>query len=324
MDTTDTATNHNSVFSNVGSEILQPVVAPGLGHKKKDSFGGKGKNAFDISDFEGDTSTPFELVELQTINDMDELKNVLQPNALPAPTSENSAPRMASPLASINNVSPTNNVSPSGNSLVDISGLHIASEATASLSSRGMPASNVGTEASSILVDIGDSQPTSVPPAAAVPASNTFQNTSLSNTNRPFSRGGLLPPIGQSFPSPVPQQQQGQQTLQMPVYSSTTSSSLPGGINSFPSSVAPSQGQYPGMNSWNSDTQYKQYGAPTTIDQQWNMPRSPEVQVGLVLCLLAGIFNIFITSHVYDNVAELSSIGKRPCQRGVPCRPSEF
>ena len=155
-------------------------------------------------------------------------------------------------------------------------------------------------------------QPTSVAPAAAVPASNTFQNTSLSNTNRPFSRGGLLPPIGQSFPSPVPQQQQGQQTLPMPVYSSTTSSSLPGGINSFPSSVAPSQGQYPGMNSWNSNTQYKQYGAPTTIDQQWNMPRSPEVQVGLVLCLLAGIFNIFITSHVYDNVAELSSIGNDP------------
>ena len=76
-----TPSTSNSIFSNVGSEILQPVVAPGIGRKKKDSFGGKGKNALDISDFEGDTSMPFELVELQTINDMDELKNVLQPNA---------------------------------------------------------------------------------------------------------------------------------------------------------------------------------------------------------------------------------------------------
>lgn len=39
----DTPSGQNLVFSNVGSEILQPVVAPGLGHKKSDSFGGKGK-----------------------------------------------------------------------------------------------------------------------------------------------------------------------------------------------------------------------------------------------------------------------------------------
>ena len=79
-----TPSTSNSIFSNVGSEILQAVVAPDIGHKKKDSFGGKGKNAFDVSDLEGDTSTPFELMELQTINDMDELKNVLQPNAAAA------------------------------------------------------------------------------------------------------------------------------------------------------------------------------------------------------------------------------------------------
>ncbi|KAJ7365756.1 Ubiquitin-associated protein 1 [Desmophyllum pertusum] len=87
----ETLPNQNSVFSNVGSEILQPVVAPGTGHKKNDSFGGKGKNAIDLADFEGDTSTPFELVELQTINDLDELKNVLQLNTVSATAAESSS-----------------------------------------------------------------------------------------------------------------------------------------------------------------------------------------------------------------------------------------
>jgi len=61
---TETLPNQNSVFSNVGTEILQPVVAPGTGHKRKDSFREKGRDAFDLADYEGDTSIPFELVEL--------------------------------------------------------------------------------------------------------------------------------------------------------------------------------------------------------------------------------------------------------------------
>lgn len=38
------------------------------------------KSAFNISDFEADTSSPFDNMELKTINEMEELAHVLQPN----------------------------------------------------------------------------------------------------------------------------------------------------------------------------------------------------------------------------------------------------
>jgi len=63
-----------SIFSNVGTDILQPIAVTATGHKRNDSLG---KNTFDLSDFEANGTNPFELVELQTINDLDVLKSVL-------------------------------------------------------------------------------------------------------------------------------------------------------------------------------------------------------------------------------------------------------
>lgn len=78
-ESTSTTTNESvpiSIFSNVGTDILQPVAVSSTTHKRNDSLG---KNTFDLSDFEANTSSPFELVELQTINDLDVLKSVLEP-----------------------------------------------------------------------------------------------------------------------------------------------------------------------------------------------------------------------------------------------------
>jgi len=293
-------TNQNSIFSNVGSEILQPVAAPGMGHKKKDSFGGKGKNAFDISDFEGDTSTPFELVELQTINDLDELKNVLQPNAVPVTTTEDSScsfdSKSNAPLASMSGNSinlPENTVSSSGTSLVDISGLNIVDRASAppgrSPDYMNLPATNNVTEPSALLVDIGEARTASVTPAASTVSTNNsyIHNNSLSSTsfiseNRPLSRGGLLPPIGQSFPATVPQQPQGHQSFAIPTHSSVSRNSFPSGTYSFPNSVSPSQGQQQTIENQEANTQYRQYSprscVSTSRDQQWSAPRSPDYQ----------------------------------------------
>ena len=65
-----------SIFSNVGTDILQPIAVSSTGHKRNDSLG---KNTFDLSDFEANGTNPFELVEMQTINDLDVLKSVLEP-----------------------------------------------------------------------------------------------------------------------------------------------------------------------------------------------------------------------------------------------------
>lgn len=278
-------------------------MASGTGHKKKDSFGGKGKNAFDISDFEGDTSTPFELVELQTINDMDELKNVLQPNALPAATTETSSnsydstPNVPSTNTSGSSINlPTNSFSSSENSLVDISGLRIGHRNPAPVS--GLPdytnltTSNSGKEASTLLVDIGESRTSLATPAAgslltnsgSIHDSNSLPSTSLNLENRPLSRGGLLPPIGQSFPSTIPQQSQGQQSFPIPTHSSASRNSLSGGVYSFPNTVGTPQGQELTTDKQDADSQSRSYSPPSYVpslrDQQWNVPRSPDHQVG--------------------------------------------
>lgn len=272
------------------------MVAPGRGHKKKDSFGGKGKNAFDLADFEGDTSTPFELVELQTINDMDELKNVLQPNSVPA-ASENSASlhdlaAHGVPSGLSGNVvsQSTSNVPSLGNSLIDIS------SPTNVLEKPSPPVSNpvdarTSTNANTsgaLLVDIGESRTSPLAPPATVTArgnsvaSNSLPNTRLLPEDRPISRGGLLPPIGQSFPLSVTQQPQGQQPFQISTHSSESRSSYPGGIYSFPKSP-PLQGQEQTPKNQEIKTQYGHYSTPSCVpssrEPQWNVPRSPEFQV---------------------------------------------
>lgn len=292
----DTLSSQNLVFSNVGSEILQPVVAPGLGHKKKDSFGGKGKNSFDLADFEGDTSTPFELVELQTINDLDELKNVLQPNmVVPATTAENSSSSyhdnkaQASASASAAIGTTTSTVSPSGNSLIDITGLNACDKPSPSVTR--LPDTTSSTDVNTggpLLVDIGEPRTSSVTPQVPLVNNGSVTTNSLSNTrlfpeNRPLSRGELLPPIGHSFPSSGSQQLQGQSPLQISTHASDSRNSFQGGIYSFP----PMQGQPQSTINQDTSTQYRQYSPPSTVsgsrEPQWKVPSlTPEPQVSKV------------------------------------------
>ena len=276
------------------------MVAPGTGHKKKDSFGGKGKNAFDLADFEGDTSTPFELVELQTINDLDELKNVLQPNTVPAVTMENSASscdyaaRGAPSVSTASIVShSTSNVSPSGNSLIDISSpVNVLEKPSSPISKLAdtRTSTNANTD-NELLVDIGESRTSPLTPPATVSArndsvaSNSLPNTRLFSEDRPLSRGGLLPPIGHSFPSSGSQQPQGQQPLQILTHSSESRNSYQGGIYSFPK-TPPLQGPLE-QTAKNHEikTQYGRYSTPSCVpssrEPQWNVPRSPEFQVSI-------------------------------------------
>lgn len=295
QETKITPTTSSSIFSNVGTEILQPVVAPGTGHKKKDSFGGKGKNAFDISDFEGDTSTPFELVELQTINDMDELKNVLQPNAVVTTTIENSSTSNTSGKSNVSssgssiNLSTNSTLSSSESSLVNISGLNLADSTltpVSGFSNMTFTSSNPVMDHSGLLLDFGEPQ-TSVPAVDNLSTStgsiqsSTLSNTSLNSENRPISRGRLLPPIGQTVSSSGPQQPQMHQSFPaVPTVSAHSSSSripVPGGIYSIPNITSPPQEPH---NSTEGQNRCDNSPSVSTSprDQLWNMPRSPDFQ----------------------------------------------
>ena len=296
-----TPSTSNSVFSNVGSEILQPVVAPGIGHKKKDSFGGKGKNAFDISDFEGDTSTPFELVELQTINDMDELKNVLQPNAAAAASVENSSTSsggntsdvsLTSSSGSSANLSTNSGVSSTENSLVNVSGLTLVERTLAPVSvfpNMNLTSSNPAAESGALLVNFEEPQTSVATPA--VPAvsnlsTSPVQTSPLSNTspnpeNRPFSRGALLPPIGQTVLSGA-QQPQVHGSLpavpKIPPRSSKSGLPVSGRVGSFPNTVNSSQESLKSIYKEEViDGQTRQESLPSYMT--WNLPRSSDHQV---------------------------------------------
>jgi len=59
------------------SAILTPLPASA----KNSSSNANPKSTFNFSDFENDTSSPFDNVELKTINDLEELAHVLQPEA---------------------------------------------------------------------------------------------------------------------------------------------------------------------------------------------------------------------------------------------------
>lgn len=278
------------------------MVAPGTGHKKNDSFGGKGKNAIDLADFEGDTSTPFELVELQTINDLDELKNVLQLNTVSATAAENSSSlydnKAHTPLSgSTGSGISTSSASPLRNSLIDISGSNVFEKRSSPLPDRLLDrlpdtrnSTNANTEGT-LLVDFGESRATysATPPATVSPninsvANNSFNNTRFFSEDRPISRGGPLPPIGQSFPSSVSQQPQGQQPVQISTHSSESRNSYQSGIYSVSNTPA-MQGQQP-IKTQEIKTQYGQYSTPSCVtssrEPQWNMPRSPEPQVSKI------------------------------------------
>lgn len=275
----DTPSGQNLVFSNVGSEILQPVVAPGLGHKKSDSFGGKGKNAFDLADFEGDTSTPFELVELQTINDMDELKNVLQPNIIrPATTVENPSNSHAdTKLKASTSASATSiSVSPPQSSLIDITGTNSCNKPSSVTKPSDVTTSTNANTRGALLVDFGDSRTSSSTPQVPAVNSDSVTTTSLSSTrlfpeNRPISRGGVLPPIGQSVSLTGSQQLQGQTHSQILTHAGESRDSFQGGIYNFPK-TPPLQGQQPNSIPRDARTQLRQSSPPSTVFS----PREPE------------------------------------------------
>ena len=286
----DAPPGQNVVFSNFGSEILQPVVAPGLGHKKSDSFGGKGKNSFDLADFEGDTSTPFELVELQTINDMDELKNVLQPDMIRLATSlENpSSSHADNKLNTSTSTSATTvSVSPSHNSLIDITGTNSFNKPSpVTKLSDAITSTNVN-EAGALLVDFGDSKTSSSTHQVSAVNSDSVTTTSSCNTrlfpeNRPISRGAVLPPIGHSFSSAGSQQLQGQTHSQISTHANESRDSFQGGIYSFPKTPS-LQGQQAIAIGQDARTQIRQNSPPSTVsslrEPEWKVPESPELQV---------------------------------------------
>lgn len=299
---TETLPKQNSVFSNFEFEILQPVVAPGRGHKKQDSFGGKGKNAFDLADFEGDTSTPFELVELQTINDLDELKNVLQPNAVPAATTENSSSSCDNNAGGLPTGSTgsdvslsTSTVPLSRNSLIDVSssanGLQQPSSPIIcrAADTRTSPNANTG---GTLLVDIGEMRTSSVTSPTTISARNdSVPSSPLLNSrflpdDRPLSRGGLLPPIGHSFPSSGSQQSQGQQPTQIATHASESRNSYQGGIYSF-TKTPPLQGQEQTTKEQEIKPHHGHYVTPPSVcssrEPHWNVPRTPDFQVSCYL-----------------------------------------
>ena len=295
-----TPSTSNSIFSNVGSEILQPVVACGMGHKKKDSFGGKGKNAFDISDFEGDTSTPFELVELQTINDMDELKNVLQPNAVVTASMDNSSNcnsgntsdvSVANSSGSSTNLSSNSDVSSTENSVVNISGLTLAERTLPPISAfpnANLTSSNPAAESGALLVNFDEPQTSVATPAVAAVSNlstSPVQNNPLTNVshnpeNRPFSRGAPLPPIGQTV-TPEPQQTQVSGSIpavpKIPPRRRRSGLPVSGRVGSFPNTVNPTQESLKSIHKEEIDQQTRQESSPSYTT--WNLPRSSDHQV---------------------------------------------
>ena len=220
-----------AIFSNVGNEILQPVVASEMGHRKKDSYGGKGNNSFDLADFEGDSSTPFELVELQTINDLDELKNVLQPCTVQGGVEETfitsnnrrkadvPSSNVASTDVSVGNQCPLKNlvadapapvVKPTP--LPCTKQLHSSCKNCSVRGAIGCTCTNSATNGSH-LIYIGDSVIKSRESSAMSTSGSTVTTTSYATNplfhsindlnSRPVSRGRLLPPLGSSQPCPM-------------------------------------------------------------------------------------------------------------------------
>ena len=76
----------NPVVANMGGNILQPTTATAILQPTTATTTANSVNAsnedkpFNYKDFEDNTDTPFEAVELQCINNMEALKSVLQPN----------------------------------------------------------------------------------------------------------------------------------------------------------------------------------------------------------------------------------------------------
>lgn len=74
------SSKNNPVFANIGGNILQPTTAATTATTTNSLNTNTENNPFNYKDFENNTDTPFEAVELQTIDNMQALKSVLQPD----------------------------------------------------------------------------------------------------------------------------------------------------------------------------------------------------------------------------------------------------
>ena len=112
--------------------------------------------------------------------------------------------------------------------------------------------------------------------------SSPLSNTRFLPDDRPISRGGLLPPIGHSFPSSGTQQPQGQQPTQVATHTSESRNSYQGGIYSF-TKTAPLQGQEQTTKEQEIKPPHGHYVTPPSVcssrEPHWNIPRSPDFQV---------------------------------------------
>ncbi|XP_028407115.1 ubiquitin-associated protein 1-like [Dendronephthya gigantea] len=70
----------NPVVAHMGADILQPTTATTTTTTTNSLDSNNDNKQFNYKDFENNTDTPFEDVELQSINNMEALKSVLQPD----------------------------------------------------------------------------------------------------------------------------------------------------------------------------------------------------------------------------------------------------
>ena len=70
----------NPVVANMGADILQPTTASTTTTTTNSVNANNEDKPFNYKEFENNTDTPFEAVELQCINNMEALKSVLQPD----------------------------------------------------------------------------------------------------------------------------------------------------------------------------------------------------------------------------------------------------
>ena len=136
-----------------------------------------------------------------------------------------------------------------------------------------------------LLVDIGEMRTSSATSPTTLSARNDSDPSSLlSNTrflpdDRPLSRGGLLPPIGHSFPSSGSQQPQGPQPTQIATHTSESRNSYQGGIYSF-TKTPPLQGQEQTTKEPEIKPYHGHYVTPPSVcssrEPHWNVPRGPD------------------------------------------------
>lgn len=92
--------NSSSTNSNTNGSTLTPVM--------KSTFESKLSNSFNYKDFEDDTSSPFDNIELKTINDLDVLAQVLHNTQIKSPNEGNVSEIAAKETSDNSNKNPNN------------------------------------------------------------------------------------------------------------------------------------------------------------------------------------------------------------------------